>query len=207
MALNQRHYESLVGLVPARRFQGLWQLNPAALTSNYNNSVRISTGSGWTGRTGAWMADSIWTPAPTTACSIKWVLILFRKCCTASNYDAEFGRSASATINVVTKSGGNQYHGGFFEFVQNNDFNAKNPGTKLTNPTATGYAAVPPFHFKQLGWDVGGPIPFLQPKASCFSSPGGVEEVSRGLSGINGCLGAGNLSDGDGSHRQLHGRL
>jgi hypothetical protein len=48
-----------------------------------------------------------------------------------SNYDAEFGRSASSTINVVTRSGGNQYHGGGFEFVQNNDFNAGNAGTKL----------------------------------------------------------------------------
>ena len=32
----------------------------------------------------------------------------------SSNYDAEFGRSASATVNVITKSGGDQYHGGGF---------------------------------------------------------------------------------------------
>jgi len=30
---------------------------------------------------------------------------------------------------VITKSGGNEYHGGGFEFVQNNIFNAENPGT------------------------------------------------------------------------------
>src|SRR5271156_4823357 len=38
MALNQRHYESLVGLVPGAALQGSGT-NPAALTSNYNNSV------------------------------------------------------------------------------------------------------------------------------------------------------------------------
>jgi len=86
----------------------------------------------------------------------------------SSNYDAEFGRSASATVNVVTKSGGNHYHGGLFEFVQNNIFNAANAGTKLTFvptatvPALTGYNAVPAFHLNDFGWDLGGPIPYLQ---------------------------------------------
>src|SRR6202007_724029 len=85
-----------------------------------------------------------------------------------SNYDAEFGRSASSTINVVTRSGGEQFHGAGFEFVQNNIFNAENPGTKLTTPTATGYRAVPPFHFNDFGWDLGGPIPFMQRRGKLF---------------------------------------
>ncbi len=86
----------------------------------------------------------------------------------SSNYDAEFGRSASATVNVVTKSGGNQYHGGLFEFVQNNIFNAANAGTKLTFvpsatvPTLTGYNAVPAIPFERLWMGFGGPIPYLQ---------------------------------------------
>jgi hypothetical protein len=79
-----------------------------------------------------------------------------------SNYDAEFGRSASSTINVVTKSGGNRYHGGGFEYVQNNIFNAANAGTKLTTPGVTGYNAVPPFHLNDFGWDFGGPVPYIQ---------------------------------------------
>ena len=39
-------------------------------------------------------------------------------------YPAEFGHAATQ-INVLTKSGGNAYHGSLFEFVRNNDFDAK----------------------------------------------------------------------------------
>ena len=112
---------------------------------------------------------STWTPARTTACSTRSALISLTKwTMQTSNYDAEFGRSNSATVNVITKSGGNQYHGSGLEFVQNNAWNAETPGTKLTNPTATGYAAVPPFHLNDFGWDVGGPIPYIQPKGKLF---------------------------------------
>ncbi len=43
LALNQRHYESLVGLVPGAALQGSGT-NPAALTSNYNNTVAVING-------------------------------------------------------------------------------------------------------------------------------------------------------------------
>jgi hypothetical protein len=42
-----------------------------------------------------------------------------------SNYSAEYGRSFGSSINVVTKSGGNSFHGTLFEYARNNDFDAK----------------------------------------------------------------------------------
>jgi hypothetical protein len=42
-----------------------------------------------------------------------------------SNYNAEFGQSAGAVVNIVTKSGGNRFHGDAFEFLRNGYFNAK----------------------------------------------------------------------------------
>ena len=42
-----------------------------------------------------------------------------------SNYDAEFGQSAGAVVNIVTKSGGEQFHGDLFEFLRNGFFNAE----------------------------------------------------------------------------------
>jgi hypothetical protein len=67
-----------------------------------------------------------------------------------SNYNAEYGQSAGAVVNIVTKSGGEQYHGGLFEFLRNGFFNAENhfspPGTQDT------------LHRHQFGGAVGGPV-------------------------------------------------
>jgi hypothetical protein len=43
-----------------------------------------------------------------------------------SDYSAQYGQNAGAIVNVVTKSGTNQFHGGAFEFVRNSIFNARN---------------------------------------------------------------------------------
>lgn len=43
-----------------------------------------------------------------------------------SNYAAKFGGNAGGVVNVVTKSGTNEFHGSGFEFVRNAEFNARN---------------------------------------------------------------------------------
>ena len=42
-----------------------------------------------------------------------------------SNYSAEYGASAGAVVNVVTKSGSNNFHGSAFEFLRNNKMDAR----------------------------------------------------------------------------------
>ena len=68
-----------------------------------------------------------------------------------SSYDAEYGRSGSGTIEAVTKSGTNAFHGEGFEFVRNQLFNARNyfnaPGEALA-----------PYKKNDFGYIVGGPI-------------------------------------------------
>ncbi len=181
LALNQRHYESLVGLVPGAALQGSGT-NPAALTANYNNSVAVTNGQRLDGQN--WSVDggfNLDSGSNNSVFNQVGVDFIQEVDVQTSNYDAEFGRSASSTVNVVTKSGGNQYHGGGFEFVQNNTFNAENAGTKLTNPTATGYTAVPPFHFNDFGWDFGGPIPYIQRKGKLFFFAGQEWKKFRGV--------------------------
>ena len=67
-----------------------------------------------------------------------------------NNTDAEFGNYAGAQINVVTKSGTNQWHGNVFEFLRNTDFNARN----YFDPAGQKGA----YHQNQFGGTFGGPI-------------------------------------------------
>ena len=39
-----------------------------------------------------------------------------------SNYSAQYGRNASGTVEVVTKSGTSSFHGNLYEFVRNDMF-------------------------------------------------------------------------------------
>src|SRR6266513_1485721 len=42
-----------------------------------------------------------------------------------SNYSAQYGQNAGAVVNVITRSGTNQFHGNAFEFLRNSAFNAR----------------------------------------------------------------------------------
>ena len=107
MALNQRHYESLVGLVPGAALQGSGT-NPAALTANYNNSVAVTNGQRLDGQN--WSVDggfNLDSGSNNSVFNQVGVDFIQEVDVQTSNYDAEFGRSASSTINVITRSGGN----------------------------------------------------------------------------------------------------
>jgi hypothetical protein len=43
-----------------------------------------------------------------------------------SNYGAQYGRTASGTVQVTTKSGTNSFHGNLYEFIRNEAFNSRN---------------------------------------------------------------------------------
>ena len=51
-----------------------------------------------------------------------------------SLYDAGYGRNPGANVNVVTKSGTNQFHGTAFEFFRNTDLNANDFFRKISPP-------------------------------------------------------------------------
>ncbi|HEX8140533.1 MAG TPA: carboxypeptidase regulatory-like domain-containing protein [Pyrinomonadaceae bacterium] len=78
-----------------------------------------------------------------------------------SNYSAEYGRSAGAVVNSVTKSGTNEFHGDLFEYYRNNRFGARNPRatrTVFVNGIATPIGYKPPDVRHQFGGSIGGPI-------------------------------------------------
>ena len=66
-------------------------------------------------------------------------------------YPAEFGHQ-STNVNVLTKSGGNAYHGALFEFIRNDVFDAK-----PYSFTAT-HVAKSPFKWNDYGFELDGPV-------------------------------------------------
>ena len=68
------------------------------------------------------------------------------------NYDAGYGRSTGANVDVVSKSGGNQFHGTAWEFLRNDILNANNFFSKLTGQPR------PVLKQNQFGAAIGGPI-------------------------------------------------
>jgi hypothetical protein len=65
-----------------------------------------------------------------------------------SNFDAEYGEFSGGQINVITKSGSNQWHGDAFEFLRNTDLDARN----YFSPTRGA------FRQNQFGGTFGGPV-------------------------------------------------
>jgi hypothetical protein len=67
-----------------------------------------------------------------------------------SNYGAQFGRTASGTVQVTTKSGTPNLHGNLYDFVRNEAFNARN----YFDP----FGRVPLYRRQDFGGTIGGPL-------------------------------------------------
>jgi hypothetical protein len=69
-------------------------------------------------------------------------------------YDAEYGTQAGGQVDVVTKSGTNDFHGTVFGFIRNSAFDARN----FNDFDLNGNPAIPPFRMGQYGMTIGGPL-------------------------------------------------
>jgi hypothetical protein len=82
----------------------------------------------------------------------------------ASGANAEFGRTAGGVINVITKSGSNDFHGSLFHYQRQAALTgATSDGTSLTD-----------FHREQFGGSVGGHI--IKDKLFYFGAAEGIDE-------------------------------
>ena len=68
-----------------------------------------------------------------------------------SNFEAEYGRNSGAIVNIVTKSGTNDFHGSLFEFFRNDKLDARN----VFNPKPDPQTAL---RNNQFGGAIGGPL-------------------------------------------------
>src|ERR1700678_4137129 len=116
-----------------------------------------------------------------------------------NTFDAEYGRNSGSVVNVITKSGGNGFHGNVYEYLRNTDLDAKGyPDTTK-----------PQLNQNQFGGTFGGPI--KKDRSFFFTSyeghrtrdgvPGQLltvptaAEYGGDFSGVGGFAGGGGISD------------
>lgn len=69
-----------------------------------------------------------------------------------ANYSAEYGRAAGGQIRIITKTGGQQFHGSAFEYLRNSATNANSWTRNRAGQV------IAPDKFNQYGWNVNGPV-------------------------------------------------
>lgn len=158
LVLNNRNYEQLLTLQPGVSYGSATndQLYiGASLPSGTSAQVAYSingsrpTANNWT----IDGADNVDRGANLTLLAYPSVDAISEFVTLRGTYEAEYGRSASGQINVVTNSGTNNFHGGAYEFFRNDVFNADNYFNKLTTIVPT-----PKLRYNDFGFSFGGPV-------------------------------------------------
>jgi hypothetical protein len=155
LPLNGRNYQGLGSLMP-----GVINTSPVAGlgTGGFNtfNALNVN-GQGLGGS--LYLLDGVWNtssinhnqtnvmPNPDSIAEVKVL---------QNNYDSKYTLMGGGVILVQTKGGGDNFHGGLWEFFRNTALDDRN----FFSPT------VPPEHQNIFGWQVGGPafLPHLYPR-------------------------------------------
>ena len=165
--IAQREIQTLP--LNGRIFSQLVALSPGAIAMGQGDQAESSSGAGartfittsvnglpWSGTT--YVLDGVNNKEPQNAfINIAPPLEAIEEFkVQTNNPSAEFGAFGGAAVNLTMRSGTNQLHGSLFEFLRNNDLNARNF-----------FAATrAPFKTNQFGGTVGGPI--IKNKAFVF---------------------------------------
>jgi hypothetical protein len=146
LALNGRNYMQLLTLIPGAVILDEDQLalttslsiSQAAVNGNRPNYNSLSVDGGFN-------MDSGSNNSQVNNVGIDFVQEVK---IASSNFSAEYGRNAGAAINIVTRGGGNSFHGAAFEFLRNEKLDARN----FFSPVKA------KLRFNDFGWNFNGPI-------------------------------------------------
>ena len=87
-----------------------------------------------------------------------------------NNYNAEYGQAGSIILNVITKSGTNDFHGDLHAYFRGRNFGASSFFYNLSDPTSRA-----PFFKHEYGFTAGGP--FVKNRLFWFTS---LEDTAQG---------------------------
>jgi hypothetical protein len=109
-----------------------------------------------------------------------------------NNFNAEYGNYSGGQVLLVTKSGGNQYHGTLFEFLRNTDLDARNFFS----------SNVAAYRQNQFGGTFGGPI---RPDHLYFFADYQGERLTQGID--TGLIRVPSLADREGNLQDMASQL
>jgi hypothetical protein len=181
LPLNNRNFIQLVTLLPGVT-STLTDQAYIGTTNPYGqtNTVSISVNGGRTSEN-SWSidgADNVDRGSNLTLLNYPSVDAIAEFKVLRNHYSAEYGRNASGHVNVITRSGGRDFHGNLYEFFRNDKLNA-NPflnnvtGRFTTDPTAKGPDVIVPIgdpragqprtprpvlRYNNFGYTIGGPV-------------------------------------------------
>jgi carboxypeptidase family protein len=146
LALNGRNYIQLLSLVPGVALTTDDQLE--LTTSLATNNQSINGNRGQTNNVtidGGFNLQSGSNASQINNLGLDYIQEVKIQ---TSNFSAEYGRNSGAQVSLVTRSGGNDFHGSAFEFLRNDKLDAR-----------PFFAPVrPPLRFNNFGYSIGGPI-------------------------------------------------
>jgi hypothetical protein len=161
MVLNSRNYEQLIQLQPGVAFSGATdQLYVGATVPGGTSAAVAFSVNGGRTTSNNWTidgADNVDRGANLTLLVFPSVDAISEFKTLRGQYSAEFGRSASGQINVVTRSGTNGFHGTVYEFFRNDALNAN---TWLDKDVASPalFTPRPKLRYNDFGGTLGGPV-------------------------------------------------
>ena len=174
LPLNGRNYSDLALLatnihksvyayaVPPR--EGAFNAN--GMRSTYNNFLLDGVDNNPYSTSNQGFSNQVAQPSPDAIAEFKVI---------TGNYSAEYGRVGGAVVNVVMRSGTNQFHGTAYEFLRNTDLNAI--GYIFGQRPAT--FQKPTLQRNQFGATVGGPI--VKNKLFFFADYEGFRNLQKSL--------------------------
>jgi hypothetical protein len=150
LPLNGRNYAALVTVVPGVSTAGSFAARGTGLDSNVDMSVN-----GNASNANMWTVDGV----NNMDVGSNATLLVFPSIDSIAefrvernSFSAEFGQAQGAVINLITKGGGNQFHGTLFEFLRNNSLNATDFFLKSSGQPKQ------QLRFNNFGFNFSGPI-------------------------------------------------
>ena len=140
--------------------------NANGMRSTYNNFLLDGLDNNAYSTSNQGFSNQAALPSPDAVAEFKVI---------TSDFSAEYGRVGGAVVNVVTRSGTNQFHGTAYDFLRNTDLNAI--GYVFGQRPST--FQKPSLNRNQFGVTIGGPV--IKNKLFFFGDYEGFRQIQKGL--------------------------